>query len=72
MVAKYWALYTDEIDGFATGSMVAGTAWPVNLSTSKADARSSAVDPEPRASRAGRDTWMISTNAPHPNCMLSG
>ena len=31
MIEKYWALYTDEIDGFDAGDMVVGTAWPVNL-----------------------------------------
>ena len=28
-------LYTDEIDGFVDGSMVVGTAWPVNLTYTK-------------------------------------
>ncbi len=45
MVKKYWALYTDEIDGFVNGSMVAGTAWPVNLSYAEADAPVDAVVP---------------------------
>ena len=30
MITKYWAIYTDEIDGFDSGDMVIGTAWPVN------------------------------------------
>jgi putative spermidine/putrescine transport system substrate-binding protein len=30
MIGKYWAVYTDEIDGFSSGDMVVGTAWPVN------------------------------------------
>jgi putative spermidine/putrescine transport system substrate-binding protein len=68
MLAKYWALYTDEIDGFLDGSMVAGTAWPVNLTYSK-DAPASAVIPDEGVT-GWADTWMISTNAPHPNCML--
>ena len=28
LISAYWALYTDEIDGFLDGSMVVGTAWP--------------------------------------------
>ena len=36
MVKKYWAVYTDEIDGFNSGDMVVGTAWPVNLQYTEA------------------------------------
>jgi putative spermidine/putrescine transport system substrate-binding protein len=68
MIAKYWALYTDEIDGFNDHSMVAGTAWPINLTYSK-DAPAAAVIPDEGVT-GWADTWMISTNAPHPNCML--
>ncbi len=68
MLAKYWALYTDEIDGFNDHSMVAGTAWPINLTYSK-DAPAAAVIPSEGVT-GWADTWMISTNAPHPNCML--
>jgi putative spermidine/putrescine transport system substrate-binding protein len=68
LLAKYWALYTDEIDGFNDGSMVAGTAWPINLTYSK-DAPAAAVIPSEGVT-GWADTWMISTNAPHPNCML--
>jgi putative spermidine/putrescine transport system substrate-binding protein len=68
MLAKYWALYTDEIDGFNDGSMLAGTAWPINLTYSK-DAPAAAVIPSEGVT-GWADTWMISANAPHPNCML--
>jgi putative spermidine/putrescine transport system substrate-binding protein len=69
MIDKYWALYTDEIDGFVDGSMVAGTAWPVNLSYAEADAPVDAVIPSEGVT-GWADTWMISATAPHPNCML--
>jgi putative spermidine/putrescine transport system substrate-binding protein len=68
MITKYWSLYTDEIDGFVNGSMVAGTAWPVNLTYSK-DAPAAAVIPTEGVT-GWADTWMISANAAHPNCML--
>ena len=38
-VSKFWSLYTDEIDGFTDGSMVAGTAWPINLSLLELDSQ---------------------------------
>lgn len=69
LISKYWALYTDEIDGFVDGSMVAGTAWPLNLSLAEADAPLDAVIPSEGVT-GWADTWMISANAPHPNCML--
>jgi putative spermidine/putrescine transport system substrate-binding protein len=68
LVNAYWALYTDEIDGFLDGSMVVGTAWPVNFTYSK-DAPAAAVIPSEGVT-GWADTWMISANAPHPNCML--
>lgn len=68
MISKYWALYTDEIDGFLDGSMVAGTAWPINLTYAK-DAPAAAVIPSEGVT-GWADTWMISATAPHPNCML--
>jgi putative spermidine/putrescine transport system substrate-binding protein len=69
LIAAYWALYTDEIDGFVDGSMVVGTAWPVNLTFTKSDANTQAVVPDEGVT-GWADTWMISANAPNPNCML--
>jgi putative spermidine/putrescine transport system substrate-binding protein len=69
LISAYWALYTDEIDGFVDGSMVVGTAWPVNLTYTKEDAHTAAVIPSEGAT-GWADTWMISANAPNPNCML--
>jgi putative spermidine/putrescine transport system substrate-binding protein len=69
MISSYWALFTDEIDGFVNGSMTAGTAWPVNLRYTEPDAPVDAVIPS-EGMTGWADTWMISANAPHPNCML--
>jgi putative spermidine/putrescine transport system substrate-binding protein len=69
LISKYWALYTDEIDGFVDGSMVAGTAWPINLTYAKADAPVAAVIPEEGVT-GWADTWMLNKEADHPNCML--
>jgi putative spermidine/putrescine transport system substrate-binding protein len=64
-----WSLWTDEVDGFVDGSMVVGTAWPVNFSYAELDAPVDAVEPV-EGMTGWADTWMISANAPHPNCML--
>jgi putative spermidine/putrescine transport system substrate-binding protein len=70
IVSKYWALYTDEIDGFVDGSMVAGTAWPINMTYAKADVNVQAVIPDEGAT-GWADTWMLNSEAKHPNCMLA-
>ena len=69
LIGAYWALYTDEITGFVDGSMVIGQAWPVNLSYAELEAPVDAVEPS-EGMTGWADTWMISANAPHPNCML--
>jgi putative spermidine/putrescine transport system substrate-binding protein len=69
IISGYWALYTDEIDGFVNGSMTAGTAWPINLRYTEPDANVDAVTPS-EGMTGWADTWMISANAAHPNCML--
>jgi putative spermidine/putrescine transport system substrate-binding protein len=68
-VSKYWAAYSTEIDGFADKSMVAGTAWPINLSLLEADNPVAEVEPS-EGMTGWADTWMMSSSAPHPNCML--
>jgi putative spermidine/putrescine transport system substrate-binding protein len=71
MISAYWALYTDEIDGFVDGSMVVGTAWPVNLTYTKGPEAANTAAVIPTEGVTGwADTWMISANAPNPNCML--
>ena len=69
LIGSYWALYSDAIAGFVDGSMVVGTNWPVNLSYAELDAPVDAVEPS-EGMTGWADTWMISANAPHPNCML--
>jgi putative spermidine/putrescine transport system substrate-binding protein len=70
LINKYWAVYTDEISGFESGDMAVGTAWPVNLATIESDAKVKVESVIPSEGVTGwADTWMMSKNAPHPNCM---
>ncbi len=75
LVSTYWSNYLDEISGFENGSMVAGTAWPINLSTIEADiaggkAKTKVDFVVPKEGVTGwADTWMMSSHAQHPNCM---
>ena len=71
LIGSYWAVYTEEIDGFFDGSMVVGTARPVNLTFTKGPEAANAEAVIPSEGATGwADTWMISANAPNPNCML--
>jgi putative spermidine/putrescine transport system substrate-binding protein len=69
LISKYWALYSDEIDGFASGDMVIGTAWPYQVNVLQGEGEPvEAVVPEEGVT-GWADTWMMSSNAEHPNCM---
>ncbi len=71
MIKKYWAVYTDEIDGFNAGDMVIGTAWPVNLQYTAAAGKVPVDFVIPSEGVTGwADTWMMSSHAKDPNCML--
>lgn len=69
LIGKYWAALTDEIDGFTSGDLVIGTAWPYQVSFLKSDKQPvEAVIPSEGAT-GWADTWMMAAEAPHPNCM---
>jgi putative spermidine/putrescine transport system substrate-binding protein len=71
LISKYWALYTDEIDGFESGDMVVGTAWPVNQNLILSDGKVPVESTTPTEGVTGwADTWMMSSNAEHPVCMM--
>jgi putative spermidine/putrescine transport system substrate-binding protein len=69
LIGKYWGTAQEEIDGFANGDMVIGTAWQYQANTlNTPDEKVGAVLPKEGAT-GWSDTWMISTKAKHPNCM---
>jgi putative spermidine/putrescine transport system substrate-binding protein len=68
-IKKYWSVAGDEIDLYKSGDVVAGTAWPYQVSVLQADkAPVDAVIPSEGAT-GWADTWMMSAHAKHPNCM---
>jgi len=68
LIKKYWALASDEIELFKNGDAVIGAAWPYQYSTLIA-AKSPVKQIIPEQGATGwSDTWMLSTNAKHPNC----
>jgi len=72
IIGKYWGTYTDQITDFEQGTSVLGTTWPYQISVLQAEDPPIPVDAVlPREGATGwADTWMLSANAAHPNCML--
>ena len=70
LIGKYWGTAQEEIDGFANGDMVVGTAWQYQVNTINAAAGEKMAAVLPKEGATGwSDTWMISSKAAHPNCM---
>lgn len=69
-VGKYWSLFGDEIDNFTNGTTVVGTAWPYQLNALKATGVPVEAVVPSEGMTGWADTWMMSANAQHPNCML--
>jgi putative spermidine/putrescine transport system substrate-binding protein len=68
LVKKYWDLASQEISLFQSGTTVVGAAWPYQTNTLVA-AGAKVADTVPSQGVTGwADTWMLATNAPHPNC----
>jgi putative spermidine/putrescine transport system substrate-binding protein len=68
-VGEYWSDYTKEVEAFANGDSTIGTTWQVITNLLQAEgAPVENVLPEEGAT-GWSDTWMISSEAEHPNCM---
>lgn len=68
-IGEYWSDYTKEIQAFTNGDSVVGTTWQVINQLLQADNQPvDAVYPK-EGSTGWSDTWMISSEAQHPNCM---
>ncbi len=69
LIKKYWGTAGDEITLFENGDVVVGAAWPYQTIQLKLDGKVSVADTIPTEGATGwGDTWMLATNAPHPNC----
>ncbi len=69
IIGEYWSDYTQERGAFANGSSVIGTTWQVIANLLEADnAKIESVLPKEGAT-GWSVTWMLSSQAEHPNCM---
>jgi putative spermidine/putrescine transport system substrate-binding protein len=69
-VGDYWSLYAKEIDNFTSKAVVVGTTWPYQVNTLLANGVPVASVVPSEGMTGWADTWMISSHAAHPNCML--
>jgi putative spermidine/putrescine transport system substrate-binding protein len=74
-VGEYWSDFTKQISAFTNGDDAVGTTWQYQYFTLLADGQPVAASPAsqgfvPDEGATGwSDTWMISNQAAHPNCM---
>jgi putative spermidine/putrescine transport system substrate-binding protein len=66
---QFWngATFADQITAFAAGDIVIGTTWQFQVNN-LADSPIEAIKPAEGAT-GWSDTWMIASEAEHPNCM---
>jgi putative spermidine/putrescine transport system substrate-binding protein len=72
IIGKYWGTYGDNIADYEAGTSVLGTTWPYQVSALQAEDPPIPVKAVlPKEGATGwADTWMMSSKAAHPNCML--
>ncbi len=74
-VGEYWSEAAKQIQAFGSGDNVVGTTWQYQYFALKAEGKPMAASPAsqgflPKEGATGwSDTWMISSEAKHPNCM---
>jgi putative spermidine/putrescine transport system substrate-binding protein len=71
IVGEYWSDAAKQIQSFASGNSTAGTTWQYQVNQLQgADTPAPVEATLPTEGSTGwSDTWMISSQAKHPNCM---
>ena len=67
--ALYWGTYSDQVASYAAGDVVVGTSWQFQVNLMQAEAQPIAGVLPTEGSTGWSDTWMIHSQAKHPNCM---
>ena len=69
IIGEYWNDYTKAQAAFESGSTVLGTTWQVIYNLAVVNNASLATVYPKEGATGWSDTWMISSEAAHPNCM---
>jgi len=67
--ALYWGTYSDQVASYGAGDVTTGTSWQFMANLMQAEDQPIAAVLPDEGSTGWSDTWMIATNAEHPNCM---
>jgi putative spermidine/putrescine transport system substrate-binding protein len=67
--AVYWDTYSDQVSGFAAGDLVVGTTWQFMANLLQAEGEPVLTTKPSEGTTGWSDTWMIASDAEHPNCM---
>jgi putative spermidine/putrescine transport system substrate-binding protein len=67
--ALYWGTYSDQVASYGAGDVTTGTSWQFMVNLMQAEDQPIAGVLPDEGSTGWSDTWMIATNAEHPNCM---
>jgi putative spermidine/putrescine transport system substrate-binding protein len=68
-VGEWWADYAKQIQSYANKDVVIGTTWPYQVNVLKGDNQPVEGIKPSEGTTGWSDTWMIYSNAAHPNCM---
>jgi putative spermidine/putrescine transport system substrate-binding protein len=69
MVGQYWGSAQEQIDAFQAGEVTLGTSWQYQYNVLSAAEQPVGVTLPEEGSTGWSDTWMIASEAEHPNCM---
>jgi putative spermidine/putrescine transport system substrate-binding protein len=69
VIGEYWSDYTKQIAAFTGGESVVGTTWQVITNVLEGEKVPVASILPKEGSTGWSDTWMIASEAKHPNCM---
>jgi putative spermidine/putrescine transport system substrate-binding protein len=68
-VGEWWADYAKQIQSFANKDVVIGTTWPYQVNVLKGDNQPVEGVKPSEGTTGWSDTWMLYSQAEHPNCM---
>jgi putative spermidine/putrescine transport system substrate-binding protein len=65
----YWDTYSNQVASYAAGDVVVGTSWQFQVNLMQSEEKPIAGVLPNEGSTGWSDTWMIASQAKHPNCM---
>jgi len=70
LIGQFWADVTKQQQGFTQGDLQVGSIWQYTANLLSADKQPVKTTVPTEGATGWSDTWMLSSKAAHPNCML--